>query len=784
MMKFRTLSIAVAAALAMSSPLIAQSSPSLHVNIAAQSLSSALGEFAKQAKLQLIVDSKLLEDKKAPTLQGDMSLKEALDKLLKGTGLEATIQGDTMVIKPQNDAEVALDAITINAAQATTEGTGSYTTGSTNTATKLNLSLRDTPQSVVVVTHQQIEDQNLESLADVTSAIAGFYSPTWDTERTYIVMRGFEVDYYKIDGMPTEYAGDVQQDMLMYDHVEVVRGANGLMSGAGSPAASIDLVRKHATSKEATGSVTAKAGSWDNYRGTLDVQSGVNEEGTVRARMVVSKEDKDSFRNFYHRESELFYGIVDADIGESTHFYVGASYEKHEGDGSTWGGVPAWFSDGTRTDFGTSASFTPKWTSWDTTTKSVFTGIEHTFTNDIKLNARYTHLELDSDSKIALTGYYDFPDRTTGLFAGSPYTGAYPSKTKQDSVDLYTSIPFEVAGLNHEILVGTTYSKKTYEDWWNYSLSGAVATESVYNWTGSASEPEWSALEKSADNTTTQLGAYLASRISLRDDLKLIVGSRVSNWKYENKLSDYSYDHQGVLTPYAGLIYDLDTMHSVYVSYTDIFKPQDYRDKNGNYLDPKEGKSYEAGIKGEYFGGKLNAAVAIFRIEQDNVAEADGANFVPGTTTQAYYGAEGVVSKGFEIDLSGEITPEWSVALGWAQFEAKDASDVKVLTTEPRKQAKLSTTYKIGNVTLGSMLSWQSKIYNTTQNPLGETVDLTLSDVVLVNVMAKYQITKALSAQLNVDNLFNKEYYSNITYDTQLIYGDPRTVTLTMKYTF
>ena len=783
-MKFRHFSIALATTLAISSPLLAESLKPLHVNIAAQSLSSALGDFAKQANLQLIVDSKLLEGKKASALQGDMSLKEVLSKLLKGTGLEANIHGDTVVIRPQSESEVALDTITIHANQNTmTEGSGSYTTDSTITATKLNLSLRDTPQSTVVVTHQQIEDQNLESFADVVNSIAGFNAPVWDTDRTYITMRGFEVDYYQIDGMPTYYGGNIQQDLVMYDHVEVVRGANGLMSGAGEPAASINFVRKHATSKEATGSVTAKAGSWDNYRGTVDVQSGVNESGSVRARMVVSKEDKDSFRDFYHKDTDVIYGIVDADIGDDTLVYAGFSYQKNNADGSSWGGVPMWFSDGIRTDFGASASFTPKWTYWDTETKTIFTGIEHTFANDIKLKANYTHLNFDSDSKLALSGYYEFPDRITGLGFNSVYAGKYKTEIKQDNIDIYTSIPLEVAGLKHEVLVGLSYNQEDLVTHTSDPLN-AIVTQSVYHWNGAIVEPEWSNFYTTEETQTKQLGAYFASKIALAEDLKLILGSRVSNWEYDDTLNDYSYKHRHVLTPYVGVIYDLDEAHSLYASYTDIFKPQAFRDKNGKYLDPKEGTSYETGIKGEYFGGKLNASLSIFRMEQDNVAKEDSGHFVSGTTTQAYYGSKGVVSKGYEIDLLGAINQDWSVSAGWVQFSAKDATKMDVTTTHPRKEAKLGTTYKMGQLTLGTVLSWQSRFYEPTTDPLGNAVNLTQGDIMLVDVMAKYQITKALSAQLNIENFLDKEYYTNIDYSTQVIYGDPRTVTLTIKYTF
>jgi len=413
----------------------------------------------------------------------------------------------------------------------------------------------------------------------------------------------------------------------------------------------------------------------------------------------------------------------------------------------------------------------------------MFTGVDHTFANDIKLKANYTHLEFESDSKIALVGYYQFPDHTTGLGLNSVYAGKYLTENTQDTIDLYTSIPLEVAGLKHELLVGLSYNQEDSISHTGNPLS-SLTTQSVFSWNGAIPEPGWSDYQKTADTVTKQLGAYLASRIALSDDLKLILGSRVSNWEYENKLSDYSYEHNHVLTPYAGIIYDLDEAHSVYASYTDIFKPQDFRDKSGNYLDPKEGASYEAGIKGEYFGGKLNAALAIFRIEQDNVATADGSNFIVGTTDQAYYGSKGVVSKGYEVDVSGAITSAWNVSAGWSQFRAKDANMVDVITTHPRKEAKLGTTYKLGALTLGTVLSWQSEFYESTNDPFGNATKLTQGDIFLVDVMAKYQMTKALSAQLNIDNLFDKEYYSNIDYGTQMIYGDPRTVTLSMKYTF
>jgi outer-membrane receptor for ferric coprogen and ferric-rhodotorulic acid len=667
------------------------------------------------------------------------------------------------------------------------EDTNSYTVKEMNTATKLNLSIRETPQSVVVITNEQIQDENLESFADITSNVAGFNSPTWDTERVYITSRGFEVDYYQIDGIPSNYSGDVQQDLSMYDRVEIVKGANGLMTGAGSPAASINLVRKHANSKVFTGNATISAGSWDTYKGTVDVTTPLNEDGSVRARVVAKYGDEDSFLNYYNKETRVLYGIIDADISDDTRVFLGASQQKNDAKGSTWGGVPAWFSDGSDTNFSRSTSITPDWTSWNTETKSVFTGVEHYFRNDIKLNANYSYLEFDSNSKLTILGYGVFPDKTTGKGISSNYLWKGESKDKEHNIDIYSSIPFELANKKHEIILGLSYNQiksisNTASVISKTAFDADVLNNSVYNWNSNISEPIWGDSSRTADNKTEQTAAYLVSRLSLTDSLNMILGARITDYEYKNILSDYGFEHKNEITPYAGLVYDLDDNHSIYTSYTSIFKPQENKDETGKYLDPKEGKSYEVGIKGEYFDKKLNAALSLFRMEQDNVAEKAGVN---STTLEDYYkGVDGTTSKGIEVDIRGEITDNWNASLSLVSFEAKDSEDKDVSTTAPRNQVVLSSKYKLGKYSFGGSANWQDKFYSDVTNPVGDSVRLTQDDVVIVNLMAKYELTKNLSAQLNVNNLFDKEYYSNIVYDMQYIYGDPRNTTLSLNYKF
>jgi len=283
------------------------------------------------------------------------------------------------------------------------------------------------------------------------------------------------------------------------------------------------------------------------------------------------------------------------------------------------------------------------------------------------------------------------------------------------------------------------------------------------------------------------MGGYAVARLTLADPLKLILGSRITNWEIEGMKFNgelYNFDHHQVVTPYAGLIYEINDVYSAYVSYTDIFNPQDAQDRNGNYLDPLEGENYEAGIKAEYLQGRVNAMVSIFRIEQDNLAQADVGYLIPGSINQASYAADGTTSKGFEVEVSGAITDNWNLLVGWSQFRAEDADGTAVNTDYPRRTATLFTTYRLNKLTLGGGVNWESSNYTWATNPLGQTEKLKQDSYAIVRLMAKYQVTPALSAQLNINNLFDEKYYTNIGFYSQVAYGTPRNANLTLKYDF
>ncbi|WP_305863532.1 TonB-dependent receptor plug domain-containing protein [Aliarcobacter butzleri] len=241
------------------------------------SLKQAIEEISKKSNMPYMVDGKLLDGKKSPNINNLEGIENALNEILKDTNLKSTIEDGTILIREKAIGQgTVLEPISVNDSYlgSTTENSNSYTAGSMNTATKLDLSIRETPQSVSVVTQQQIEDKGLENITDVVNSVTGLSSNNLDSERNSYSARGFAINNYQIDGVTTTYdsgfmTGETSQDLTMYDRVEIVRGSTGLLTGAGNPSAAINLVRKHANSKEFKGDISLQGGSWDKYKGNF-----------------------------------------------------------------------------------------------------------------------------------------------------------------------------------------------------------------------------------------------------------------------------------------------------------------------------------------------------------------------------------------------------------------------------------------------------------------------------------------------------------------------------------
>ncbi|HHA2560440.1 TPA: ferric-rhodotorulic acid/ferric-coprogen receptor FhuE [Stenotrophomonas maltophilia] len=695
-------------------------------------------------------------------------------------------------VAPAAFAETAADPTNLDKVVVKGERAEGYSVRRTSAGTRFDLAPREIPQSISIISHQRIEDQNLDDIIDVLANTTGVTSTQSDSERTEFYARGFYIDAYQFDGLPTQMVqnwsyGDSGLDLALYDRVEVVRGATGLLSGAGNPSASVNLIRKHADSAELTGSASVNVGSWGRTRTTVDVGSALNASGTVRGRVIGSYLDTDGQMDRYNQRKTLGYAVIDADLTPETQLSVGYDYQQKRANGATWGGFPMLYSDGSRTGYDESFNASPNWTYWDTTSKRAFATLQHAFSNGWKFKVGATHDETKADDKLFYPAYNDWTtgasnfDRTNGTGI-SPSAGFYNTERKVTGVDGYVDGPFQLFGREHQFMAGLSYNKRDYANYGDYQVGGAGKTwdpfTSYLHWTGNISEPNWNPLALASQGTITQKAGYAAARLSLADPLKLIIGARYTDWKSEGEGADRAHK---VTTPYAGLVFDINDTYSTYASYTEIFQPQTLKDRDGSYLDPVDGKSYEVGVKRAWFDNRLNASLALFRIEQDNVGQATGEPVQGSPNEFAYRAARGTVSRGFEFEVNGELAPGWNATFGASRYVAKDINDADINTNLPQTALKLFTSYtpqSLQELTVGGGANWQNRIYYAV--PAYGRIEQ--SGYALVSAFVRYRISPEFSVQANLNNLLAKKYLSQI--NGYGAYGDGRNGSLTFTWSF
>ncbi|MBW3509165.1 STN domain-containing protein [Janthinobacterium sp. NKUCC06_STL] len=232
----------------------------IELAIPAGTLEQVLVRFGQETGTMISYQAASLAGKRSAGLTGSYSVPEALGAIVAGSGLRAVPQANGGYVLDVAAAEggQTMPEMKVSAsfdANGATEGSGAYTTQSMRSATRLGLSVRETPQAVSVVTRQQMDDQNLQTVEEVLQNAAGVAINRYDSDRTSFFARGFSIASYQYDGIPTTVdnafsVGDSTLDMTAYDRVEIVRGATGLLTGAGEPSATINLVRKRASSRQ------------------------------------------------------------------------------------------------------------------------------------------------------------------------------------------------------------------------------------------------------------------------------------------------------------------------------------------------------------------------------------------------------------------------------------------------------------------------------------------------------------------------------------------------------
>ncbi|WP_413052037.1 TonB-dependent siderophore receptor [Pseudomonas bubulae] len=765
-------------------------------SIAPGSLDAVLGSFGQQSGVMIAVDSSLTTGMRSSGLSGNFAVDEGLQRLLAPLGLQAVTDGDgyRVVARPaQGNGELQLQAtqVTSNQLGTITEGSGSYTPGTIATATRMVLTPRQTPQSITVITRQHMDDFGLNSIDEVMRHTPGITVSTFDSERTNYYARGFSVENFQYDGIPTlrnsaYSSGQTLSDMAIYDRVEILKGATGLLTGAGAPGATINLIRKKPT-REFKASIDVGAGSWDNYRTQVDVSGPLTDSGNIRGRAVAAYQDKHSFMDRYERKTGVYFGTLEADLSDDTLLTLGFDYQNNDPHASGWSGSrPLFDRNGERIDVKRSYNNGANWSRWEQTTQSVFATLEHSFANGWVGKGQLTHQVNSYDAPLGSVMSGPFP--ATGL--SSIYANKFTGNTRTDAADAYFSGPFSLAGREHELVIGASASSAHWQgkDYGNPTFLSANVID-FWNFDGKTTEPDWGAPTQYNDTTTRQTAGYISARFNLTDDLNLLLGTRLANYWLTG---DYHTTETGRLVPYVGVTYDLNDNFTAYASYTDIFMPQTYnRDRNNKVLEPDEGKNYEVGIKGEFYGGRLNTSLAYFEVHESNRAEPDAEYNADPTNPSILYASVGTKAKakGFEAEMSGELAPGWQAQAGFTHKVIRGSDDEKISTWEPEDQLSLYTTYKfkgpLDRLTIGGGARWQNRSWQNIYNRAKDQYqDFSQDAYWLVDAMARYQVSEHLSTTLNVNNLFDKQYYTNIGFYNTAYYGDPRNVMVNTRWDF
>lgn len=668
----------------------------------------------------------------------------------------------------------------VNGAAETNQVEGVVITGArtrTSAVTGLDMSLRETPQSVTIINQDRIKDFALTDVNQLLAQVTGVNVEKVETDRTYYNSRGFDITNFQADGVGLPLIWGIQfgeLDTVLFERVETVRGANSMMTGTGNPSATINYVRKRPT-KDFQASGALQYGSWDSYRLEADVSGPLNASGTLSGRLIYANEDRDSYLDYYGVNRNVYGALLAWDATPSLTATVGWSMQDNRARGNNWGALPLVYSDGTRIKYPTSASTAADWTYWDVKDQTAFAELAWTFDNGWQVKTIGTFKRFQENAKLLYA--YGNPDPVTGLGVRG-MAGVYPSIYENYILDAYASGPFQLFGRQHQLVIGGQTSRSHGHEYEDFSQD-EIAFPSVKDWGRvQVAEPTFPGARLAADQVDRLSRFYAATHLNLNDRLKVVAGFNAL--KLKSKGFSYGTDtprDESKVSPYAGAVLDLSDNVSLYASYTDIFNPQSEVDINHQTLAAAHGRSYEAGFKSEWFDKRLYVTGAVFTSRQDGLAQYAG-EFTD--TVGSYY--EGVDTKatGYELEATGAITDQWRVSLGWTDLQIEDDDGNKARLFTPRKTLKASTTYTIPslrNLTLGAQLRWQEDIEGQ------DIVTVTQKAYGVLDLMAGVDLTEKVRATVNVKNATDKAYLTSLMW-SQAYYAAPRSVSLRLDYAF
>ncbi|MFY9476905.1 MAG: TonB-dependent siderophore receptor [Aquabacterium sp.] len=665
-----------------------------------------------------------------------------------------------------------------------------YTAKKTITATKTDTPLIDTPQSISVVTKEQIQDQSSQGLAEALRYIPGVGFAQGEGNRETPIFRGVSTtgDFY-IDGMRDDM--QYYRDLYNIESVEVFRGPNAMVFGRGASGGLINRVSKApGWTPHYSGSLTL--GSDSNKRITADLNQPLTEDLAFRLNALY--EDSDSYRDGVNLQRQGINPTLAWKLAPKTLVTLGYEYFKDDrvadrGIPSTGGLAGKPVSTDRSTFFG-SAEGSPTGSELNALTALV----EHEFSNGVQLRNRTRVTQQD---KFYQNVFASSALKTGNLVAISAYNNA----TKRDSWSNQTDLTGEtnLGGMKHKLLLGAEIGQQDTD---NYRMTGYYNNSATVTSTDvPLSNPipslpfAYRQSSSDADNGTQSkvIAVYVQDQIELSPAWQLIAGLRYDRLEVDflnNRNGQRISSSDDLVSPRLGLIYKPVKDMSLYANYSIAYQPRagdqlSSLTVSSAVLKPEKFQNYELGLKWDV-RPNLTATAALFRLDRSNVIVVDPAN--PSATILG----DGQRTDGLELTLSGNVTSAWSVVGGYAYTDAKLLADTSAVLRKgatvgqvPKNTFTLWNRYDFNRAWAGGLgVIHRTEMFASTEQSGTGATNTKLPGYTRVDAAAFYTFDEKTRVQLNVENLFDKKYYLNAYNNNNITPGSPRAFRVSLNKSF
>ncbi|HDS1754709.1 TonB-dependent receptor [Pseudomonas sp. M5] len=685
-----------------------------------------------------------------------------------------------------NPAQIELQALNINGTADSERADGpveGYKASRSASATRTDTALHEIPQSISVVPKDVLEDTGATRLQDGLDYAGGVGRANnfGGQGLTTFTVRGFTTGEFYRNGFPINRGYPNAPDANSVERLEVIRGPATSLYGRGDPGGTFNVVSKQplAEPKVTLGSQLDDQGM---HRATLDATGPLNEEGSLAYRLNVLGEGGESFRDDVESERYDVAPVLSWQVNDATKIVFEGDFMRnnHPLDrGLTR--LP-----GQR---GTASRDTNIWEK----------GSDNLLHNDNNMaQLRFEHA-LSEDW--TLGGGMQWLDgslkgnavEANALQADGQTLGRNFNYRKLEWTDrdyqLNLTGHFDTGGFAHTLLTGIEYEDYDYSSIIQRSAAGAGAYPiDIFDPVLGQPRPALTRTTTHDKENLKTWAAFIQDQVALTERLKALAGVRFERYEhdYDNKLNnagDFSKGENGV-TPRFGLLYDITDTLAVYANTARSFKPNSGASLQGSGFDPEKGKSYELGVKWEAPDRQLSIDAAVYHIVKENVLTRD-----PNDPSGTYSIAAGEVrSRGLDINIAGNLTPEWRVIGGYAYVDAEVTQDNTVpsgtrLANIPRNSFSLLNTYEFQDgLAKGLGLGVGVKYIDDRAGQTAATT-YTMASYSVVDLHSFYKVNEHVRLNLDVKNVFNKGYDEG-AFNTYVYPGAPRTVQAGVAYTF